>query len=117
MVGFRSRWMVSLTVLIAALAGIARAAGPAFDLGTLGGAFSAATGVNATGQVIGISNTADGAQHAFSWTAAGGMVDLGTLGGTVSSPSGVTASGQVAGQATRPAMSRSMPSCGRRQTG
>ena len=50
------------------------------DLGTLGGVFSSASAINANGQVVGGSQTADGTYHAFSWTAAGGMVDLGTLG-------------------------------------
>ena len=51
------------------------------DLGTLGGDGSVARAVNASGQVVGDSATADGTSHAFSWTAAGGMIDLGTLGG------------------------------------
>ena len=66
------------------------AAGGMVDLGTLGGGFSLAAGlyfdihsvgVNDNGQVVGFSATANGATHAFSWTAAGGMVDLGYLGG------------------------------------
>jgi probable HAF family extracellular repeat protein len=68
------------------------------DLGTLGGDFSEAVGVDAGGQVIGNSNnTANGVFHAFSWTAAEGMVDLGTLGGTISAAVAVNASGQVIG--------------------
>jgi probable HAF family extracellular repeat protein len=47
------------------------------DIGTLGGN-SSAYGVNASGQVFGVSTVA-GEEHAFSWTPAGGMVDLGTL--------------------------------------
>jgi probable HAF family extracellular repeat protein len=45
-------------------------AGGMRDLGTLGGIGSRATAINASGQVIGESDTADGASHAFSWTAA-----------------------------------------------
>ena len=56
------------------------------DLGTLGGASSGAEAVNDSGQVVGGSQTASGANHAFLWTQAGGMVDLGTLGGTFSTP-------------------------------
>lgn len=66
------------------------------ELGTLGGDSSIAQGVNASGQVVGFSNTPDGSQHAFSWTASGGMVDLGTLGGTSAAAQAINASGQVA---------------------
>src|ERR1700682_1286437 len=64
----------------------------ATDLGTLpGGTTSAATALNVNGQVVGSADTANGATHAFSWTALGGMVDLGTpgLGGTNSAAKGV----------------------------
>src|SRR5438094_792354 len=76
------------------------AAGGMIDLGTLGGAYSAATAVNDSGQVVGESDPADGNRHrhAFSWTTAGGMVDLGTLlGGPRSTATAVNDSGQVVG--------------------
>jgi probable HAF family extracellular repeat protein len=47
--------------------------------------------------VVGISNTADGNQHAFLWTAAGGMEDLGTLGGPGSFAFGISQTGVVVG--------------------
>jgi probable HAF family extracellular repeat protein len=53
------------------------------DLGTLGGATSFATGINAQGQVVGYAATSSGATHAFLWTPSapgattGAMVDLG----------------------------------------
>ena len=70
----------------------------AWSTGTLGGAFSFASGVSPNGQVVGMSLIASGANHAFSWTRNSGMIDLGTLGGTFSTASGVNASGMVAGQ-------------------
>jgi probable HAF family extracellular repeat protein len=55
------------------------------DLGTLGGSYSWAYGVNDAGQVVGESYLAGNLElHAFVWSATTGMVDLGTLGGTAS---------------------------------
>jgi probable HAF family extracellular repeat protein len=56
-------------------------AGEMTDLGTLGGDWSIAFGINASGQVAGGSFTAAGGVHGFLWQD-GEMVDLGTLGGT-----------------------------------
>ena len=67
------------------------------DLGTLGGAWSQAFAINDAGQVVGLSETADGFPRAFSWTASSGMVDLGTLGGTWSEAYFVNAAGHVIG--------------------
>jgi len=45
------------------------------DIGTLGGAESAATAVNGSGLVVGTSSTANGEHHAFAWSG-GTMIDL-----------------------------------------
>jgi probable HAF family extracellular repeat protein len=70
-----------------------------FDIGTLGGDASWTTDMNASGQVVGYSLTAEGRRHAFSWTRDGGIVDLGTLGGTSSNASAVNDAGVVVGNA------------------
>ena len=45
-------------------------------LGSLGGGLSAASGINASGTVVGFSYTPGYLQHAFLWTQGGGMQDL-----------------------------------------
>jgi probable HAF family extracellular repeat protein len=67
------------------------------DLGTLGGTPSVAYGINASGQVAGLSYTAGGVRHAFLWQN-GAMQDLGTFGGgTESQGLAINNSGQVVG--------------------
>jgi len=72
------------------------------DLGTLGGRFSMARGVNSLGQVVGTAQNAAGAYRAFR-TAPGGTIDaladLGTLGGAESVAAAVNDAGQAAGWA------------------
>ncbi|MFN0130546.1 MAG: HYR domain-containing protein [Verrucomicrobiales bacterium] len=70
------------------------------DLGTLGGGWTGAASINASGQVVGISETIDSQiLHAFIWDAAGGMSDLGTLIGVggYSSANAINDFGQVTG--------------------
>ena len=89
--------------LLGALAGMGTAAGATTynftDLGTLGGSVSGATGINSSGEVVGVAATASGSGHAFTYTTTGGMVDLGTLGGDSSIATGINSSGEVVGEA------------------
>jgi probable HAF family extracellular repeat protein len=70
------------------------------DLGTLGGYFSVAQGINNAGQVTGYAYTTNNiATHAFLYSD-GTMTDLGTLpGGPYSYGQAINASGEVAGYA------------------
>ena len=70
------------------------------DLGTLGGTYSAARGINDAGVVVGASDNAAGDTHAFVY-ANGTMTDIGTLGGNNSSAAAINNNGQVAGVADR----------------
>jgi probable HAF family extracellular repeat protein len=70
------------------------------DLGTLKGeAYSRATGINASGQVVGFSSPQRdyGANRAFVWSASTGMLDIGTLGGAFAQAFGINDSGFVTG--------------------
>lgn len=71
------------------------------DIGTLGGSWSRAYGMNEHGQVVGDTVTPDGATHAFVWDS-GAMTDLGTLGGDTSKARAVNDAGQVVGWAEAP---------------
>jgi len=81
------------------------------DLGTLGGTYSQAAGINSAGRIVGNSTLAgDTIQHAFLWVSgatngvAGNpqMKDLGTLGGSSSAAYGINAAGQIVGYSTLP---------------
>ena len=70
------------------------------DLGTLGGTYSVATGINNSGQIVGYADTASGQTHAFLYSG-GTMTDLGTLpGGTYSFATGINNNGQIVGYST-----------------
>jgi probable HAF family extracellular repeat protein len=73
------------------------------DLGTLGGSTSAAVDINASGQVIGMSDVAGGGQHGFLWSSGGGMQDLASLlGSAASSVAAINDAGQIAGSYVAP---------------
>lgn len=77
---------------------------PMTDIGSLGGDFSNAFAINASGQVVGYSSTADNSSrnYAFIWDPVHGMQSLGNLADGHSSAYGINAFGQVVG-ASNPA--------------
>ena len=93
---------ITLLALISIVSGMHTAyAGTAYtvtDLGTLGGTYSNGFGINAAGQVVGVSDTIlyKTTEHAFLYSN-GMMTDLGTLGGTNSFGNGINDAGQVVG--------------------
>jgi probable HAF family extracellular repeat protein len=66
------------------------------DLGTLGGTFSWAQGLNNRGQASGFSTLPEGNRHGLFWQD-GVITDLGTLGGPNSTAFGISASDEIAG--------------------
>lgn len=71
------------------------------DLGTLGGGFAKAFGINNAGQVTGHASTnTPNSRVAFIWEQATGMRPLGTLAGDFSTGNFINANGHVAGTST-----------------
>jgi probable HAF family extracellular repeat protein len=54
----------------------------ATPIGTLGGTYSNAKGIDASGSIVGITTNAANEERPFLWTARKGMVDVGLLAGT-----------------------------------
>jgi probable HAF family extracellular repeat protein len=74
--------------------------GTVTDLGTLGGNFSVATGINQWGEVVGFSTMLQGSSsgHGFAWTRKNGLIDLGALSGMdYSYMNAVNSGGQMVG--------------------
>jgi probable HAF family extracellular repeat protein len=70
------------------------------DLGTLaGGSWSAAYGINASGEVVGYGSVAGGAFRGFYWTGKN-LISIGTLGGASSYAMDVNDSGEIVGDST-----------------
>jgi probable HAF family extracellular repeat protein len=70
--------------------------GPLKSLGSLGGTYNIAYGINDNGQIVGVSSTSGGSYHAFSYSN-GAMSDLGTFGGLGSCAYGINNAGQIVG--------------------
>lgn len=73
------------------------------DLGTLGGNYSSASGMNASGVVVGESSLPDNTtNHGFIAQPGGSPQDIGTLGGGSSTATAINNGGQVVGGAAIP---------------
>jgi probable HAF family extracellular repeat protein len=86
-------------ILCLVASGAAYSAGGMVDLGTLGGNFSWAFGINDKDEVVGYSTTASGQTHAFLYSD-GRMTDLGTLGGAESRAYGINVQSDIVGYST-----------------
>jgi probable HAF family extracellular repeat protein len=66
------------------------------DIGTLGGMYSWAEGINDKGQVVGMSSTSESSSRAFIWDGTT-LTDLGTLGGIYGDALAINNAGEVVG--------------------
>jgi probable HAF family extracellular repeat protein len=96
-VQYLSKFLILSLVFFFSLASIAGATQyKAVSLGTLGGTSSCAEDINDYGQIVGLSQTSSGVDHAFLWKN-DKMIDLGTLGGEYSYAKAINNKGQVVG--------------------
>lgn len=72
------------------------------NIGSLGGGFGWARGINDRGQVVGVSYNRVGASRAFVWSETAGMRELPTLGGWTSWGNDINEDGVVVGSADLP---------------
>jgi probable HAF family extracellular repeat protein len=94
----RAHLKTLLTLFLVGATRLAHAQYTAHDLGTLGGTYSFAQGINNSVTIVGDAFTSGGADHAMSYSG-GVMTDLGTLGGSTSEANAVNSSGTVVGGA------------------
>ncbi len=71
-------------------------------LGTLGGKMSLAIAMNNRGQIVGISDTADGCPHAFLWDRETGMQELTAPDGSRCQPVSINDAGQILVMSLKP---------------
>jgi probable HAF family extracellular repeat protein len=90
-------WLVTTAMAWPWAAALAGSPYTVTELGTLGGAESAAFGLNDSNQVVGWSLANNGETHAFIWTK-GVMTDLGTLGGPASMAWAINNAGTIVGE-------------------
>src|SRR5258707_1307612 len=77
-----------------------QSSGSSTDVGSLGGQMNAAYAINDAGQIVGRTDTDQGAIHAFLLASPGGdLKDIGTLGGNNSEALAINKSGEVVGDA------------------
>lgn len=92
-----SQFLIALLACLLSATALAQTRYTLVDLGTLGGAESGASAINASAAVVGWSETASGSRHAFLYRN-GTLVDLGTLaGGTDSVATDINDAGLVVG--------------------